>query len=254
MDNAPPENLVRKALQMRQFKSQAEAEAAGVYVSKVKSFVKREGRLTKGQEKALADYWPTMGIDYADAPLSLSDVFGRTAPVVVEIGFGMGKSLVEMAAASPDRDFIGIEVHRPGVGACLSDAGDQGVENLRVMEHDAVEVLKNMIPDGSLSRLQLFFPDPWHKKRHHKRRIVQSEFAELVRTKLAIGGCFHMATDWEPYAEHMAEVMNNAPGYTNTAEDGDYVPRPDYRPITKFETRGQKLGHGVWDLIYERTK
>lgn len=254
MDNAPPENLVRKALQMRQFKSQAEAEAAGVYVSKVKSYVKREGRLTKGQEKALADYWPTMGIDYADAPLSLSDVFGRTAPVVVEIGFGMGKSLVEMAAASPDKDFIGIEVHRPGVGACLSDAGDQGVENLRVMEHDAVEVLKNMIPDGSLSRLQLFFPDPWHKKRHHKRRIVQSEFAELVRTKLAIGGCFHMATDWEAYAEHMAEVMNNAPGYTNTAEEGDYVPRPEYRPITKFETRGQKLGHGVWDLIYERTK
>ncbi|BCO17396.1 tRNA (guanosine(46)-N7)-methyltransferase TrmB [Alteromonas sp. McT4-15] len=239
---------------MRQFKSQAEAEAAGVYVSKVKSYVKREGRLTKGQEKALADYWPTMGIDYADAPLSLSDVFGRTAPVVVEIGFGMGKSLVEMAAASPDKDFIGIEVHRPGVGACLSDAGDQGVENLRVMEHDAVEVLKNMIPDGSLSRLQLFFPDPWHKKRHHKRRIVQSEFAELVRTKLAIGGCFHMATDWEAYAEHMAEVMNNAPGYTNTAEEGDYVPRPEYRPITKFETRGQKLGHGVWDLIYERTK
>ncbi|MEC8375349.1 MAG: tRNA (guanosine(46)-N7)-methyltransferase TrmB, partial [Pseudomonadota bacterium] len=178
---------------MRQFKSQAEAEAAGVYVSKVKSYVKREGRLTKGQEKALADYWPTMGIDYADAPLSLSDVFGRTAPVVVEIGFGMGKSLVEMAAASPDKDFIGIEVHRPGVGACLSDAGDQGVENLRVMEHDAVEVLKNMIPDGSLSRLQLFFPDPWHKKRHHKRRIVQGEFAELVRSKLAIGGCFHMA-------------------------------------------------------------
>jgi tRNA (guanine-N7-)-methyltransferase len=254
VDNAPPENLVRKALQMRQFKSQAEAEAAGVYVSKVKSYVKREGRLTKGQEKALVDYWPTMGIDYADAPLSLSDVFGRTAPVVVEIGFGMGKSLVEMAAASPDKDFIGIEVHRPGVGACLSDAGDQGVENLRVMEHDAVEVLKNMIPDGSLSRLQLFFPDPWHKKRHHKRRIVQSEFAELVRTKLAIGGCFHMATDWEAYAEHMAEVMNNAPGYTNTAEEGDYVPRPEYRPITKFETRGQKLGHGVWDLIYERTK
>lgn len=239
---------------MRQFKSQAEAEAAGVYVSKVKSYVKREGRLTKGQEKALADYWPTMGIDYADAPLSLSDVFGRTAPVVVEIGFGMGKSLVEMAAASPDKDFIGIEVHRPGVGACLSDAGDQGVENLRVMEHDAVEVLKNMIPDASLSRLQLFFPDPWHKKRHHKRRIVQSEFAELVRTKLAIGGCFHMATDWEAYAEHMAEVMNKAPGYTNTAEEGDYVPRPEYRPITKFETRGQKLGHGVWDLIYERTK
>ena len=239
---------------MRQFKSQAEAEAAGVYVSKVKSYVKREGRLTKGQEKALADYWPTMGIDYVDAPLEFSDVFGRTAPVIVEIGFGMGKSLVEMAGAAPEKNFVGIEVHRPGVGACLSDAGEQGIENLRVMEHDAVEVLKNMIPDGSLARLQLFFPDPWHKKRHHKRRIVQAEFAELVRTKLAIGGCFHMATDWEHYAEHMAEVMNAAEGYTNTAQEGDYVPRPDYRPITKFETRGQKLGHGVWDLIYERTK
>jgi len=246
---------------MRQFKSQAEAEAAGVYVSKVKSFVKREGRLTKAQEKALEDHWPTKGIDYAEAPLSLSEIFGRSAPVVVEIGFGMGKSLVEMAANAPERDFIGIEVHRPGVGACLAVASEQGVENLRVMDHDAVEVLKNMIPDGSLSRLQLFFPDPWHKKRHHKRRIVQPEFVELVRTKLAIGGCFHtiggcfhMATDWEQYAEHMLDVMINADGYTNTAPDGDYVPRPDYRPITKFETRGQKLGHGVWDLIFERTK
>ena len=239
---------------MRQFKSQAEAEAAGVYVSKVKSFVKREGRLTKAQEKALEDYWPTKGIDYAEAPLSLSEIFGRSAPVVVEIGFGMGKSLVEMAANAPEKDFIGIEVHRPGVGACLAVASEQGVENLRVMDHDAVEVLKNMIPDGSLSRLQLFFPDPWHKKRHHKRRIVQPEFVELVRTKLAIGGCFHMATDWEQYAEHMLDVMINADGYTNTATDGDYVPRPDYRPITKFETRGQKLGHGVWDLIFERTK
>ncbi len=229
---------------MRQFKSQAEAEAAGVYVSKVKSFVKREGRLTKAQEKALEDHWPTKGIDYADAPLSLPDIFGRSAPVVVEIGFGMGKSLVEMAANAPEKDFIGIEVHRPGVGACLAEASEQGVENLRVMDHDAVEVLKNM----------LFFPDPWHKKRHHKRRIVQPEFVELVRSKLAIGGCFHMATDWEQYAEHMLDVMTNADGYANTATDGDYVPRPDYRPITKFETRGQKLGHGVWDLIFERTK
>ena len=239
---------------MRQFKSQAEAEAAGVYVSKVKSFVKREGRLTKAQEKALEDHWPTKGIDYAEAPLSLSEIFGRSAPVVVEIGFGMGKSLVEMAAASPEKNYFGIEVHRPGVGACLAEAGEQSLTNLRLMEHDAVEVLKNMIPDGSLSRLQLFFPDPWHKKRHHKRRIVQTEYAELVRSKLALGGCFHMATDWEQYAEHMLDVMINADGYTNTAPDGDYVPRPDYRPITKFETRGQKLGHGVWDLIFERTK
>ena len=201
---------------MRQFKSQAEAEAAGVYVSKVKSFVKREGRLTKAQEKALEDHWPTKGIDYAEAPLSLSEIFGRSAPVVVEIGFGMGKSLVEMAANAPEKDFIGIEVHRPGVGACLAEASEQGVENLRVMDHDAVEVLKNMIPDGSLSRLQLFFPDPWHKKRHHKRRIVQPEFVELVRTKLAIGGCFHMATDWEQYAEHMLDVCLL---YTSDAAD-----------------------------------
>ena len=238
---------------MRQFKSQAEAEAAGVYISKVKSYVKREGRLTKGQEKALEEHWPTMGIDYCDTPISLSELFGREAPVVVEIGFGMGKSLVEMAAASPEKDFIGIEVHRPGVGACLGDAGELGLTNLRVMEHDAVEVLKNMLPQESLSRLQLFFPDPWHKKRHHKRRIVQAEFVELIRTKLAIGGYLHMATDWEPYAQHMAEVANANEGYTNTASEGDYVPRPDYRPITKFETRGQKLGHGVWDLIYKRT-
>lgn len=238
---------------MRQFKSQAEAEAAGVFISKVKSYVKREGRLTKGQEKALEEHWPTMGIDYCDTPISLSELFGREAPVVVEIGFGMGKSLVEMAAASPEKDFIGIEVHRPGVGACLGDAGELGLTNLRVMEHDAVEVLKNMLPQESLSRLQLFFPDPWHKKRHHKRRIVQAEFVELIRTKLAIGGHLHMATDWEPYAQHMAEVANGNEGYTNTAPEGDYVPRPDYRPITKFETRGQKLGHGVWDLIYKRT-
>lgn len=238
---------------MRQFKSQAEAEAAGVYISKVKSYVKREGRLTKGQEKALEEHWPTMGIEYRNETISLVEVFDRDAPVVLEIGFGMGKSLVEMAAAAPTKNFIGIEVHKPGVGACLGDAGELGLSNLRVMEHDAVEVLKNMLPDESLSRLQLFFPDPWHKKRHHKRRIVQAEFVELIRTKLAIGGHLHMATDWEPYAQHMAEVVNNNSAYTNTAEEGDYVPRPDYRPITKFETRGQKLGHGVWDLIYERT-
>ncbi|MEW9797892.1 tRNA (guanosine(46)-N7)-methyltransferase TrmB [Alteromonas sp. CYL-A6] len=237
---------------MGQFKNQQEAEAAGVFISKIKSYVKREGRLTKAQARALEMHWPAMGIDYTGTPLNLYDVFGRTAPVVLEIGFGMGKSLVEMAASEPDKDFIGIEVHRPGVGACLQDAGELGLTNLRVMEYDAVDVLKNMIPDAALSRLQLYFPDPWHKKRHHKRRIVQPEFAQLVRSKLKTGGHFHMATDWENYAEHMAEVMNAAPGYKNTATDGNYVARPAYRPITKFETRGQKLGHGVWDLIYER--
>lgn len=237
---------------MGQYKNEQEAAAAGVYVSKVRSFVKREGRLTRGQAKALEDHWPTMGIEYTGEPIDLTEVFGRDAPVVLEIGFGMGKSLVEMAANAPEQNFIGIEVHRPGVGAALAEAGERGLTNLRVMEHDAVEVLKHMLPPESLSRLQLYFPDPWHKKRHHKRRIVQPEFVETVRTRLTLGGHFHMATDWENYAQHMAEVMNQADGYANTAESGDYVPRPDYRPITKFEVRGQKLGHGVWDLIYER--
>ena len=239
---------------MGQYKNQQEAEAAGVYISKVRSFVKREGRLTNGQSKALENYWPTMGVEFQESMLDFTTLFGRDAPVVLEIGFGMGKSLVEMAAQSPELNFLGIEVHRPGVGACLADAGERDLSNLRVMEYDAVEVFKQMIPDGSLTRVQLYFPDPWHKKRHHKRRIVQPEFAEMVRQKLTIGGKFHMATDWEPYAEHMADVMNAAPYYSNTAETGNYVPRPDYRPTTKFEVRGQKLGHGVWDLIYQRTK
>lgn len=237
---------------MGKYKNQAEAEAAGVYISKVKSYVKREGRLTKAQERALENYWPTMGVDYENKPLDLNTLFDRPGPVVLEIGFGMGKSLVEMAAAAPDTNFIGIEVHRPGVGACLAEAGEQGLNNLKVFEQDAVEVLKHMIADNSLDRLQLFFPDPWHKKRHHKRRIVQTEFANLVASKLKPGGHFHMATDWEPYAEYMVEVMSANTHYENIASDGHYVPRPEYRPITKFETRGQKLGHGVWDIIYER--
>ncbi|MEG3766794.1 tRNA (guanosine(46)-N7)-methyltransferase TrmB [Alteromonas sp. 14N.309.X.WAT.G.H12] len=239
---------------MGQFKNQQEAEAAGVYISKVRSFVKREGRLTKGQAKALESYWPTMGVEFQDARLDMDALFGRKAPVVLEIGFGMGKSLVEMAENDPDTNFFGIEVHRPGVGACLSEAGERGLTNLRVMEYDAVEVFKKMLPDESLARVQLYFPDPWHKKRHHKRRIVQLPFAQMVREKLAIGGKFHMATDWEPYAEHMVQIMNAAPGFENTAPEGDYVARPEYRPITKFEVRGQKLGHGVWDLIYQRTE
>ena len=232
----------------------AQAESEGKYIRKVRSFVKREGRLTKGQAASLEKCWPSMGLEHKNGLLDFTQVFGNDNPVVLEIGFGMGKSLVEMAKNDPNSNFIGIEVHRPGVGACLMDADAQEVTNLRVFEHDAVEVLADCIADGSLAKVQLFFPDPWHKKRHHKRRIVQAEFAELVRTKLAVGGTFHMATDWEPYAEYMAEVMNAAPGYTNTAQGGDYVERPAYRPITKFEVRGQKLGHGVWDLIYERTE
>ena len=239
---------------MKSFKSEEEARAAGVYISKVKSFVKREGRLTNAQARAIEVNWPSKGLSVEQGLLNFDDVFGRTAPTVLEIGFGMGKSLVEMAAAAPENNFIGIEVHRPGVGACLADAEEAAIENLRVFEHDAVEVLAQSIADNSLHRLQLYFPDPWHKTRHHKRRIVQPDFVQNLRSKLAIGGTFHMATDWENYAEYMMEVMTQAQGFENTSSEGPagYVPRPDYRPITKFEVRGQKLGHGVWDLIFKR--
>ncbi|WP_026376657.1 tRNA (guanosine(46)-N7)-methyltransferase TrmB [Aestuariibacter salexigens] len=237
---------------MGQFKNQQEAEAAGVYVRKVQSFVKREGRLTKGQARALEKNWPVMGLDYDGQTFDLEKVFSRRAPVVLEIGFGMGKSLVQMASAEPDKDFIGIEVHRPGVGACLADAEEAGLTNLRVMEHDAVEVLKNCIPANSLHRLQLYFPDPWHKKRHHKRRIVQPDFINVVRGALSVGGQLHMATDWEPYAEHMLEVMQQCDGWQNLSPTGDYIERPEFRPLTKFEQRGQRLGHGVWDMLFER--
>ncbi|SIO04325.1 tRNA (guanosine(46)-N7)-methyltransferase TrmB [Salinivibrio sp. ES.052] len=224
----------------------------GKVIRKVRSFVRREGRLTKGQEQALNESWPTMGIDFDTAVLDWQQVFGNDNPVVLEIGFGMGASLVEMAKNAPEKNFVGIEVHTPGVGACLMAARDAGVTNLRVMCHDAVEVFEQMLPKAGLDTVQLFFPDPWHKKRHHKRRIVQLPFAEMVRDKLNVGGVFHMATDWENYAEHMVEVMEAAPHYQNIAQDGYYVPRPEERPLTKFEQRGQRLGHGVWDIKYTR--
>ena len=231
--------------------TQEETTEDGKFMRRIRSFVRREGRLTKGQERALLELWPVMGVEYRDEMLDLNQLFGRDAPIVLEIGFGMGKSLVEMAAAAPETNFIGIEVHRPGVGACLSSAQDAGITNLRLFCHDAVEVLGQMIPDQSIDTLQLFFPDPWHKARHHKRRIVQPAFVQMLRPKLKIGGVFHMATDWENYAEHMLEVMNAAEGFVNTVE-GDYAPRPDSRPLTKFEQRGHRLGHGVWDLLFAR--
>ncbi|MDB2387422.1 tRNA (guanosine(46)-N7)-methyltransferase TrmB [Shewanella sp.] len=230
----------------------AEFNDEGKYLRKVRSFVLREGRLTKGQAQAMEQQWPSMGLDYTPEAIDLTEVFGREADTVLEIGFGMGGSLVEMAKAAPELNFIGIEVHKPGVGACLSVAAEAGVTNLRVYHHDALEVLENSVAEGSLARVQLFFPDPWHKKRHHKRRIVQAPFAELIRSKLKVGGVFHLATDWENYSEHMLEVMKAAPGYKNQSTTGDVVERPDHRPLTKFEARGHRLGHGVWDLMFER--
>ncbi len=220
---------------------------------RIRSFVRREGRLTSGQQRALDALWPRFGLEADGTPLDLDAAFGRHAARVLEIGFGNGESLAEMAAGAPYTDFIGIEVHRPGVGHLLMRIEAQGLTNVRVMCADAVEVLEHQIPDGTLARVQLFFPDPWHKRRHHKRRIVQPGFVALLARKLAHGGHLHFATDWQNYAEHMLEVLKASPDLGNAAPPGeDYCPRPPYRPLTKFEARGQRLGHGVWDLIFER--
>jgi tRNA (guanine-N7-)-methyltransferase len=223
-----------------------------LHLRKVRSFVRREGRVTNRQQQAIESLWPRFGLNHSAGRIDPAQIFGRQAPLVVEIGFGMGKSLVEMASRHPEKNYIGIEVHRAGVGSCLADAADAELTNLRVYEHDAVEVLADCLPAAAIDELLLFFPDPWHKKRHNKRRIVQPEFAQKVRQALAVGGHWHMATDWQEYAEQMLEVMSSAEGFCNTAASGDYVPRPDYRPLTKFEQRGQRLGHGVWDLIFRR--
>ncbi|GKW16174.1 tRNA (guanosine(46)-N7)-methyltransferase TrmB [Pectobacterium actinidiae] len=231
-----------------------EFDENGRPMRRIRSFVRRQGRLTNGQQLALDNYWPVMGVEYQTEQVDFNALFGRDAPVVLEIGFGMGASLVTMAAQHPEQNFLGIEVHLPGVGACLASAQEAGISNLRVMCHDAVDVLMNMIPDGSLSMVQLFFPDPWHKARHNKRRIVQVPFVQLVQSKLKVGGVFHMATDWEPYAQHMLEVMTSVTEYRNLSDNNEYVERPESRPLTKFEARGQRLGHGVWDLMFERIK
>jgi tRNA (guanine-N7-)-methyltransferase len=220
----------------------------------IKSYVLRAGRMTAAQERGLNDVWPKWGLTLADGRQDLEQLFGRQAPCVVEIGFGMGKSLVEQAETHPETDFIGIEVHAPGVGKLLDEADKRGLNNLRVYREDALAVLADCLPEASIDTLQLFFPDPWPKKKHHKRRIVQLPFVELVRSRLQPGGKLHMATDWQAYAEFMAEVMAEAPGFANTApaETAPYVARPGFRPLTKFEQRGERLGHGVWDLIYRR--
>ncbi len=218
----------------------------------VRSFVLRAGRMTEGQQRGLDEAWPELGLEIAGGMIEPAAVFGREAPLVLEIGFGMGDSLLQMARQMPENNYIGIEVHRPGVGRLLNNVRTEGLGNIRVYAEDAIEVLAHCIPDGSLDCLQLFFPDPWHKKKHNKRRILQPAFVKAVRSKLKIGGVFHMATDWENYAEQMMDVMSAAEGYRNSAGAGEFSPQPDFRPVTKFQNRGEKLGHGVWDLIFER--
>lgn len=233
----PPENPARNS-------------GAELPPPRIRSFIRRQGRITVAQTKALEELWPLYGLE----PGVLLDplvVFGRIAPLVLEIGFGDGESLAAMAVDHRDCDHIGIEVHRPGVGHLLLRLNELDLSNVRLYCADAIDILTRDIPDASLDRIQLFFPDPWPKKRHHKRRIVNAGFLALVVRKLKPGGLFHAATDWEPYAHAMSETLLACPALVSTAP-GPYATRPGYRPLTKFEARGQQLGHGVWDLLYQR--
>jgi len=216
----------------------------------IRSFVLRQGRVSNAQARYLEEGMPQWGLPYTNATLDLDAAFGRRAPRILEIGCGMGETTVAIAAAHPENDYLGIEVHTPGVGNLLKEITLRGLTNIRVIQHDAVEVVSNMLQEATLSGIHVYFPDPWPKKRHHKRRLLQPPFVALLATRLAPGGYFHCATDWEEYALQMLEVLGAEPLLTNTA--AGFAPRPDYRPLTKFEQRGQRLGHGVWDVIFKR--
>jgi tRNA (guanine-N7-)-methyltransferase len=218
----------------------------------IRSFVRRAGRLTASQARALQDLWPEYGLTFSSDPIALDALFGRTAPVVLEIGFGNGETLVQQAMEHPEFDFLGIEVHEPGVGHCLIEARDAGVSNLRLIRHDAVEVLDAMIPSGSLARVNLYFPDPWPKKRHHKRRIVQPRFLQVVADRLAPGGSFHVATDWENYAQHIEAAIQESGRFECAEKRVHSGDRPLDRPGTKFERRGLRRGHRIHDWRFLR--
>ncbi len=211
----------------------------------------REGRMTNGQKRAIEEFWSAYGLSVKDSasPISFEACFGRVAPTILEIGFGDGGALFQMARRYPQKNFIGVEVHRPGVGKLLVDVHNDDLKNVRVFCEDGNEVLASAIADSSLQGVNLFFPDPWHKKKHHKRRILQPHFIELVKSKLEVDGYFHFASDWEPYALEALELLDNTIGLVNVAGRGSFSPRPDTRPLTKFEKRGQRLGHGVWDIV-----
>lgn len=218
----------------------------------IRSYVLRMGRMTSGQQRAFDQNWERWGLEAADGILDFDAVFGRAGPRVLEIGFGMGQSLAAMAAAAPDTNFVGIEVHRPGVGKLLHSMSEQGVDNIRAYCHDAVEILRDCISPGSLDTVQVFFPDPWHKKKHNKRRLIQPPLVAQIVTRLKPGGRLHLATDWEDYALQMMAVLTAEEGLSNLSGEGKFAPRPACRPLTKFERRGERLGHGVWDLVFQR--
>ena len=218
----------------------------------IRSYVLRTGRMTPGQQRGFDENWQRCGLEHADGTLDIEAAFGRAGPTILEIGFGMGQSLIAMAQSAPASNFIGIEVHTPGVGKLLHSMQECDINNIRVYRHDAVEILRDCIADASLDTIQIFFPDPWHKKRHHKRRLIQPPLVEQLLTKLKSGGTLHLATDWENYAAQIMAVLSATPGLSNTCGIDEFAPRPEQRPLTKFERRGERLGHGVWDLIFVR--
>lgn len=216
----------------------------------IRSYVLRQGRISHAQQRAYDALLPLFALPYQASPIDFGPIFERDAPRVLEIGFGMGESTAAIAAGHPETDFIGVEVHTPGVGSLLKQIGERDLKNVRIIQHDAVEVLRHMIAENTLSGIHLFFPDPWPKLRHHKRRLIQAEFTHLLASRLRPGGYLHAATDWEPYAEHMLATLGHEALLENTV--GGYAPRPAYRPLTKFEQRGLKLGHGVWDIVFKK--
>lgn len=218
----------------------------------IRSFVLRQGRVTQAQRRAFVEHWPRFGIEYAGRERAFDEIFQRRAGRVLEVGFGNGEQVEFAAAQEPQRDFIGIEVHGPGVGRLLNALAAADLSNVRIYQHDAVEVLRHEVADGALEEVRIYFPDPWHKKRHHKRRLIQPGFVSLLCDKLKVGGLLHLATDWQNYAEHMWDVLDAEPRLENVAGPRGSIPRPHWRRQTHFETRGQKLGHGVWDLLYTR--
>jgi tRNA (guanine-N7-)-methyltransferase len=218
----------------------------------IRSFVTRAGRITEAQQRALEESWPKFGVEFDGRPLDLDRLFGRNAPLAVEIGFGNGENLAALAEAHPERNYLGIEVHRAGVGRLMLAAETAQLSNVRIACHDAVEVLEHQLPPQSVDELLILFPDPWHKKRHHKRRLIQPPFVALAVSRLKVGGVLRLATDWEPYAVQMLEVLSASEGLMNLAADGGYVEKPSERITTRFEKRGQRLGHGVWDLAFQR--
>ena len=218
----------------------------------IRSFVVRAGRMTVGQARALEECWPRYGVEYSPMPLDLDALFGRSAPRTLEIGFGNGEHLAALARSHPERDYLGVEVHRPGVGHLFMLAAANGSTNLRASQHDAVEVLRDQLAPAALDEVLVLFPDPWHKKRHNKRRLIQPPFVELVASRLKPGGVFRLATDWEEYALQIRDVLNASASFRNLSPTSDWMPRPDERAPTRFEKRGARLGHGVWDLAFER--